>query len=451
MVAAGVYLVARMFPFFAGPGFWDGDFYSGTPLLVVALVGGFTALFAATIAIAQDDIKKVLAYSTISQLGFMMLGIGTGSWTAGLFHLFTHAFFKALLFLGSGSVIHAVHSNDMKEMGGLRAKMPITFATFLIGTLAIAGVPFLFSGFYSKEAVLTQAMAFGLFKGGVLAWLPFVLGTLAAGLTAFYMFRIIFMTFVGEPRDRHRFDHAHESPLSMTAPLMILAVVSVVSAGFIGLGGHWFENRIDGIFEPYGLEMAVMEGEAASHDLVATLGALPAEEGAHGEAHAGAAHEFHGAHERAHTPTMVVSILVALLGIALSWVFFAPGGPMRGYEVKGLLARYRTVLVNLYYVDRAYSKFVVAPIMALRVVCALFDKYVIDGLVNLGGWIGRALARVAGVVDHQGVDGSVRGTGALFLMGGRSLRKVQTGRLPDYIFATVLLLFVIFVGFLFFL
>ena len=153
MVVAGVYLVARMFPFLAGPGYFTGDFFSGDVLFFIALVGGFTAFFAATIAFVQTDIKKVLAYSTISQLGYMFLGLGVASVSAGIFHLFTHAFFKALLFLGSGSVIHAVHSNEMDDMGGLKKKMPITRWTFLIGTLAIAGLPY-FSGFHSKEAIL---------------------------------------------------------------------------------------------------------------------------------------------------------------------------------------------------------------------------------------------------------------------------------------------------------
>ncbi|MDF1667349.1 MAG: NADH-quinone oxidoreductase subunit L, partial [Planctomycetota bacterium] len=167
MVVAGVYLVARMFPFFAGmPFFETGDVFGSTPLAVVAYVGGFTSLFAATIALVQDDIKKVLAYSTVSQLGYMILAMGVGSISAGTMHLWTHAFFKACLFLGAGSVIHAVATNDMKLMGGLRKKMPVTFYTFLISTMAIAGVPLL-SGFFSKEAILTQALMFGDQRGGI--------------------------------------------------------------------------------------------------------------------------------------------------------------------------------------------------------------------------------------------------------------------------------------------
>ncbi len=450
MVAAGVYLVARMFPFFAGPGFWEGDFFHSVPLMVVALVGGFTALFAATIAVAQDDIKKVLAYSTISQLGFMVLAIGCGAWTAGLFHLFTHAFFKALLFLGSGSVIHAVHTNDMKEMGGLRKKMPITFVTFLIGTLAISGFPFLFSGFYSKEAVLTQALAFANYKGGFLAYLPFVFAALAAGITAFYMFRIVFMTFLGKPRNEEKHSHAHESPLTMSAPLMLLAVVSVVSGGFSFLmGSHkWFEDRTETIFEPYGYTAASL---AEPEDPLRVASLAPVSFSGEHASSGSVAADFEHAHHAAHTPTMIISILIAFSGMGLSWMFFGSNGPFRNYQVKGILARYQKVLVNLYYVDHFYSKVFVGSIMALRIVCSMFDKYVVDGIVNFFGWLGKSLGRVVGVIDHQGVDGTVRGTGAIFLYWGKSLRQIQTGRLPDYLFASVVLLAVLFVGFLFFL
>ena len=224
MVVAGVYLVARLFPLFSA---------TEAGMTVVMVVGTFTSLFAAVIAVTQFDIKRVLAFSTLSQLGYMMLALGVArmehplGFTASLFHLATHACFKALLFLGAGSVIHAVHTNDIREMGGLRRKMPITHATFLIACLAIAGVPG-FSGFFSKDEILAAAL-----HGGH----PVVFGValLVAGLTAFYMFRIYFMTFTGEPRDHHKFDHAHESPPSMWVPLAILAVPSVF-LGFVPFG-----------------------------------------------------------------------------------------------------------------------------------------------------------------------------------------------------------------------
>ncbi|MCC6574126.1 MAG: NADH-quinone oxidoreductase subunit L [Planctomycetes bacterium] len=217
MVSAGVYLTARLFPIF-------------TPdaLTVIAFTGGFTALFAGTIGLVQTDIKKVLAYSTISQLGYMFLGIGCGAWVPAVFHMLTHAFFKALMFLGSGSVILGCHhEQEMTRMGGLWKKMPITAATFWIGNLAITGAPFLFSGFYSKEAVLTQANIFGLEAGGVML-MPYIFGALGAGLTTFYMFRLVWMTFHGKPRDKWIYEHAKESPWNVVLPLIVIAGFATV-------------------------------------------------------------------------------------------------------------------------------------------------------------------------------------------------------------------------------
>src|SRR5262245_55228101 len=219
MVAAGVYLVGRFYPAF-------------TPevLLVIALIGTITLFLAATIAITATDIKRVLAYSTVSQLGYMILALGVGGWLAGVMHLFTHAFFKSLLFMCSGSVIHAVHTNDMRKMGGLRHKMPWTAYTMLIGCLAIAGagLPFLigFSGYYSKDAILEQALLFRTFNG---AWglFFFLVAAVGASITAFYMFRLWFMTFAGPPRDKHHYEHAHESPPLMYVPLVVLAILAV--------------------------------------------------------------------------------------------------------------------------------------------------------------------------------------------------------------------------------
>ena len=216
MVAAGVYLVGRMTPMLVPD-----------VMTVIAVVGACTGLMAGLIALAQDDIKKVLAYSTVSQLGYMFLGLGCGAWHAGLFHLTTHAFFKALMFLGSGSVIHACHhEQDMRKMGGLWKKLPITGTTFFIGVLAIAGFPFL-SGFYSKDAILAAAYH----RFPLLFWI----GLSAAILTAFYMTRLFVMTFMGKPRDQHIHDHAHEGGVSMTMPLLVLAVLSVCAGwGFFG-------------------------------------------------------------------------------------------------------------------------------------------------------------------------------------------------------------------------
>jgi NADH-quinone oxidoreductase subunit L len=220
MVAAGVFMVGRMYPYF-----------TPTALGTIATVGAFTALVGATMGLVAWDIKKVLAYSTMSQLGYMMLGLGVGGYIAGLFHLITHAFFKSCLFLGSGSVIHAVHSQDMRDMGGLRKKMPVTYATFLIATLALAGVP-MFAGYYSKDQIIANAMAWGM-TGSVAQWTPLVFGAVGAFMTTFYMFRLVFLTFHGAPADKARYDHAHESPPVMVLPLILLACFGLFGGGTI--------------------------------------------------------------------------------------------------------------------------------------------------------------------------------------------------------------------------
>src|SRR5215471_7946308 len=259
MVTAGVYMVARSNWIFQ---------LAPQALGVVAVIGALTALFAASIAIVQNDIKRVLAYSTVSQLGYMFLALGVEAFSAGVFHLMTHAFFKALLFLGSGSVIHAMHhEQDMRKMGALRKKIPITFATMAIGTLAIAGTPGL-SGFFSKDEILWQA--FSSPHGHILLW---VLGVAVAGTTAFYMFRMLFMTFYGESHvDHHTEHHIHESPKSMTIPLIVLAVGSVV-AGYVGVpawlgGSHAFEHWLEPIFEPLPIRTAA----AAEYSKAAEMG-----------------------------------------------------------------------------------------------------------------------------------------------------------------------------------
>ena len=417
MVAAGVYLVARMFPFLAGaPYFQGGDFFESTPLLVVALVGAFTAFFAATIAFSQTDIKKVLAYSTISQLGYMVLGIGVGSVSAGMFHLTTHAFFKALLFLGSGSVIHAVHSNEMEDMGGLRKKLPITWATFGIGTLAIAGLPFL-SGFFSKEAVLGQAMAFAKHRSvasdlGNLAWVPFAFGIVTAGMTAFYMFRLFFSVFHGKPKNQEAYSHAHESPLTMTVPLMVLALLSVVAGGVLPSLAHWFDDRVSSaILVPFGAESAAFQA-VAEH--------------------------FHHVHYQ----VMGMSIAMFVLGVGGAALFFAPFGPFYGKDfvrpgtALGALNRF---LRNLWYIDRFYTWLVLHLLHLFQVVCGAFDKYVIDGFVNLWATICQYCTAIVGNIDYWCVDGTVRGIGETTLWGGKKLRRIQTGVLQEYVYASIFL------------
>jgi NADH-quinone oxidoreductase subunit L len=411
MVAAGVYLVGRMFPFMAGPEYWSGNFLHSDALFVVAIIGGFTAFFAATIAFAQTDIKKVLAYSTVSQLGYMMLGLGVGSVSAALFHLTTHAFFKALLFLGSGSVIHAVHSNEMADMGGLRRKMPITWTTFLIGTLAIAGLPLL-SGFYSKEAILGQALAFGQHKqGAVLAYLPFLFGITTAGMTAFYMFRLFFSVFHGEPRNRHAHDHAHESPWTMTLPLCVLAFLSLVAGGlpFGPFKSDWFENRVSStVLEP--------PTTLVTHE-----------------------HVQHLAHD-AHSTVLYLSVGMFAAGLLLSSLFFLPWGPFYRLDIfrsGSPLAALHAALRNLWYVDRALTWLALRFVHVSQVAAGAFDKYVIDGLVNFWGSACRYVTGVVGAMDYWGVDGTVRGIGDACLRAGARLRRLQSGLLQEYVYASL--------------
>jgi NADH-quinone oxidoreductase subunit L len=476
MVAAGVYLVGRMFPFFTGPAFFQGNFFESPVLLVIALVGSVTALIAATIAVAQTDIKKVLAYSTVSQLGFMMIGCGVGTFEFALFHLFTHAFFKACLFLGSGSVIHAVHSQEMSDMGNLRKKMPITFWTFLISTCAIAGLPFL-SGFYSKEGILTQALAFAFYHegGSFLYKIPFLFGIVAAGFTAFYMFRIIWLTFYGEARNAEKFDHAHESGKTMTFPLILLAVLAVVSAKCPFFGGDtpattvahhtpsapgkeekhhaptihdlWFINRINPhtLVEstPRGFHWVNVQGK---EQLVPRPQFYQPDPQL--KIHPGpAAEKAHKKHEEAHHPTLYASIGVASFGILLSWIFFL--GPLKGKNlVVGPLKFCHKVLVNLYYIDWFYLNTVVFLTYLFANLCALFDKYFIDSVVNFWGWITVKLGNIIGRFDYHAVDGTVRLTGELTLRLGKASQDLQTGRLQDYLALSILL--VVFVFFILF-
>ncbi len=370
MVTSGIYLICRLAPVFQLAPF---------TMNVVAWVGGLTALFAATIGLFQRDIKKVLAYSTVSQLGYMFLALGATGFAAGFFHVFTHAWFKALLFLGSGSVIHALHhEQDLFKMGGLKSKTPITFITMLIGTLAIMGCP-PFSGFFSKDEILYLAYL----KSPAL-W---VIGVAAACCTSFYMWRLMALTFWGEPRDKHAFDHAHESPVSMTVPLMILAVGSAV-------WGFW------GIPEAFGGNYGI--GQWLKTSL--TFGQL-------------VEHTHHG-----HGPAILLAIISTSLGIGFGlfgWLKYKDG---LAWE-EGFIAKFpavHRVLLNKYYVDEAVEKVLLGPIRWFGNLCwKLFDVILIDGIgVNLPA----ALTKVAGDFITLLQTGRVRnyvlsmGFGALALL-----------------------------------
>jgi NADH-quinone oxidoreductase subunit L len=332
MVVAGVYLVARLMPAFAA---------SVDALTVVLYIGAFTAAFAAIIGVTQDDIKRVLAFSTLSQLGYMMLSLGVMTmreplgYTAGMFHLFTHAFFKALLFLGAGAVIHAVHTNEIWEMGGLRRKMPITHATFLIATLAIAGI-FPLAGFFSKDEILAASLSTGHY--GI-----FAVALAVAGLTAFYMFRIYFVTFCGKHRTEAA-AHAHEAPMVMWLPLVILAALSCV-AGWVPMGEF------------------VSLGEPLEHEGINFAIAIPAS-------------------------------LVALAGIGLAWFYYG-GITNRAALTARLLGGVHRTIKQKFYIDEVYlfvTKKVLFAFVARPV--AWFDRHVVDGGVNVSGWFTRTLGAV---------------------------------------------------------
>ncbi len=384
MVTAGVYMVARLNFIFV---------QSATAMAVVAAVGAATALLAATIALAQNDIKKVLAYSTVSQLGYMMLACGVGAFAAGIFHVMTHAFFKALLFLGSGAVIHAMSAEqDMRVMGGLRRRLPVTFGTFMAGTLAIAGV-FPLAGFFSKDEILWKAFS----QGNALLW---AIGFAVAGLTAFYMMRLVALTFFGENRASPDVrGHIHEAPATMTVPLVILAVLSI-GGGWIGwphfLGGaNHFERWLEPVFAgpPAVHAAAPAHGEAALQLAVAEDAAG---HGAEADAHVPEpAHVVGGHGEPDHGDVAKewtlagLSLGLALLGLlAGGWVYGRRLG-LAGTLQRSLRGVPHRVLANKYYVDEIYEAAIVRPGHALskRVLWRGVDVGLIDGLLVNGSAI----------------------------------------------------------------
>ena len=352
MVKAGVYLTARTYPLLVA-----------TPdsLILVAVIGGVTALIAATVALVATDIKRVLAYSTISQLGYMILGLGAGGYlvihastpsgySAATFHLMNHAFFKALLFLCAGSVIHAVGTNDMRLMGGLGKKMRITSTTMLIGALAIAGVPPL-SGFWSKDEVLAAVYHAG--DWDPVFTLLWILGIATAFMTAFYMFRMWFLTFTGEPRSEY---HAHESPKIMTVPLMILAGLAIVSgfALFIGQGIKGF--------------MAGAIGDTPIHYEAEPLGDI--------------------AVEIFTDPLTYVSLVLAVAGILIAYrIYYMPGFD-RSVFARGVPGAFQRALENRWYISKFYDDFAYKVVYGFSIVADLFDRYVIDGIVNGFAYLG---------------------------------------------------------------
>jgi NADH-quinone oxidoreductase subunit L len=406
MVAAGVYLVGRVFPLF-----------TAEALLVIAYTGGITLFVAATIALVMTDIKKVLAYSTVSQLGYMMLALGVGGWVAGLFHLLTHAFFKALLFLCSGSVIYGCHHvQEMTRMGGLYPKMKATALTMLIGCLAIAGTPF-FSGYYSKDAILAQALGYAVVYREHM--LLFVLPLVTAGLTTFYMFRMWFMTFTGPPKDEQVYEHAHESPNVMTIPLIILAIFSVVVAwGWPPWEPEqsWLETQIHHA-EPNSV-LADFGGVMNYGDLFNVRGVV-------------------GVASIHHNMAGMLALGAALLGFVLAWLLYYRRAldPAEAQEqapaVHGFLAR-------KWYFDELYSAVVVRPGLVVSEWCRWFDLVVIDGIIHLTARCVVWVSSIGGLADLGIVDGIVNLVGRVCWGLGGTFRRVQTGYLRSYVLFLVL-------------
>ena len=392
MVAAGVYMVTRLFVVF-------------TPeaLLIIAYVGGFTALFAATIALTHRDIKKVLAYSTVSQLGLMMLALGVGAYTAGFFHLVTHASFKACLFLVAGSVIHALHGEqDLFKMGGLRKKLPFTFATGLIATLAISGVP-LFSGFVSKDQILAGILSFAFANPQHSLLVLFGFG--ASALTAFYMFRLLFLAFFGEARETSIYNKAHESPLVMTLPLIILATLSLgilYNGSFLGFG-----------------EVKVFGDKSNWFNFLLTTPSS--------EIHA---HAAHSAHEIA----MYASIILVSISVFLSWLFYMKIKTLPQKLSQKCALIYKT-LVNLYWIDEIYEAVFINPLIRLNnflygeVDNKWIDKKMVDGV----GVLTARAAHNQGHFDNVVIDRTVDGSGELIFSGGLKLVRLQSGKLQQYL------------------
>ncbi len=391
MVTAGVYMVARA-----------SAIYSRAPdvLLLLTVVGIVTALLAASIALVQRDIKKVLAYSTISQLGYMFTALGVGAVTAGIFHLATHAFFKALLFLGAGSVIHALHhEQDMMKMGGLKRYLPTTWRTMLVGALAIAGVPPL-AGFFSKDEILWRVFSSPL--GHPLIW---VIGVLVAGITAFYMFRLIFLTFYGEERFSRGKDHLpHESPSNMTLPLVVLAFGAIV-VGFIGPPAWlWSTNYFEHFLEP----------------ALVTAYPLAVESGSHGHAI-----EFF---------ITLISLAAAAVGIYLAYVFFLK----QPAQVCNRLRPIYQLVYDKYYVDEVYDALFVNPCKHLGNFLSVFDRRVVDGLVNGSATFTRISAWLSGQVDIHIVDRIVNLLAQTVEFFSGVLRRLQTGLVQGYALFIVL-------------
>ncbi len=366
MVTAGVYMIARSAVLYA---------LAPTAMLIVAIVGAVTAIYAASMGLVQNDIKKVLAYSTISQLGYMFLAMGVGAFGAGIFHLMTHAFFKALLFLGAGAIIHALHENqDLRNMGGLKKLMPGTYKTFLLASLAISGIPPL-AGFFSKDEILAHAYA-----SSFLLWL---IGAITAFLTAFYIFRLFIMAFEGKPRFDVHHIYVHDAPKTMLIPLWVLGILSVIG-GWIGIpaalgGGETFDKFLEPVFANAEAKMPSLFFLEHSTEYI----------------------------------LMTISVLLSIGGIYLAYVAYLKR-PELSAKLKKAAGDFYEIILNKYYIDEIYQAIIVKPMLYVS------DRYL---------WRG---------VDEILIDGSVNGTGKAVRFFGRVLRKIQTGFVQNYALAFVI-------------
>jgi NADH-quinone oxidoreductase subunit L len=364
MVTAGIYMIAR-----------NNLLYALSPATMefVMIIGLITALFAATIALTQNDIKKVLAYSTVSQLGLMFLALGLGAFTSGIFHMGTHAFFKALLFLGAGSVIHALgNEQDIRKMGGLKKYLPVTYLTFLIGVVAIAGIP-PFAGFFSKDEILANA-----FNHNIIVWAVAVIASL---MTAFYMFRLFFLTFFGKERaSAETMSHIHESPKSMTVPLIVLAVLSIIG-GFVGIpealgGSHWLANYLAPVFAP---SAQILEAHHLSHT----------------------------------TEYILMAIVIGFTIVMIVWAYIRYVKNNHVPVADGQQAGIQNVLYNKYYVDEIYQKAIVRPLYGIA---DIFDR----------------------VIEKLAIDKLVNTLGEVVVSSSKTARLLQPGSIGYYIFGMVI-------------
>jgi NADH-quinone oxidoreductase subunit L len=403
MVTAGVYMIARMnFLFSLSPA------ASG----IVALVGALTALFAATIGFFQYDIKKVLAYSTVSQLGFMFIGVGVGAYWAGVFHLMTHAFFKACLFLGSGSVIHGMHHvmhdedavQDMRNMGGLKKYMPKTALTYKIACFAITAAPIpFFAGFWSKDEILWKSFN-TLQTGPIPGGLIYIIGLIAALGTSFYMWRSYYLTFEGEPQHKDIPKKVHESPGAIVNVLLVLAFLSTFAGVFFGFATHF----IGGHGKPF-LEEWLHPVMAHSSAQIGNAGLLV---------------EY---------ILMAISVLGAVGMWGLAVVRYGQNRN-RDWEARERRLPGFQLMHNKYWVDEIYAKTIVAAFLKLRLILAEFDRWIVDGLVNGVGVLGRGASWITGAIDKYFVDGAVNLVANGTLAAGNKLRTIQTGRVQNYIY-----------------